>query len=104
MNRFTSTPTLHVYLSRVLSPISRPKEPPSVKTYTYRGYQVDLHPYAGGFKAFIFPPNGSGTGLNLVPMLVGPDGLEPVLLERLLRDVRVAIDGHLSEANNAWIH
>jgi hypothetical protein len=37
-------------------------------------------------------------------MLVGPDGLEPVLLERLLRDVRVAIDGHLSEANNAWIH
>jgi hypothetical protein len=72
-----------------------------MKTYTYRGYQIDLHPYAGGFKAFIFPPNNAGAGLDL--MLVGPDGQEPVLLERLLRDVRVTIDGHVAKST-ARIH
>ncbi len=65
---------------------------PDMKSYEYRNYQIDLHPYAGGYKAFIFPPTGSGHGLEPVPVVVGPDGAEEVNLEAVLRDARQLID------------
>jgi hypothetical protein len=62
-----------------------------MKTYFYHQYRIDLHPYAGGFKAFIFPPGGSGTGAAHT-VVAAPDGQEDAALDRVLRDSKYLID------------
>jgi hypothetical protein len=62
-----------------------------MKTYFYREHRIDLHPYAGGFKAFIFAPGGNGTGAAAT-VVAAPDGQELVALDRVLRDARALID------------
>jgi hypothetical protein len=66
-----------------------------MKTYNYRSYRIDLHPYAGGYKAFIFPPGGSGLGIEPYPVLAAPDGREAETLRKILRDSRYTIDALL---------
>ncbi len=67
-----------------------------MQTYKYRDFVIDLHPYAGGFKAFIFPPDGNGRGLEPFPVVTGPDGHEKESLEAVLRDARGRIDDLIS--------
>jgi hypothetical protein len=69
-----------------------------MKTYTYRDYRIDLHPYAGGFKAFIFSPYSNGTGAA-AHVVVGPDGGEDLALDQVLRDSKLIIDSqHFRQA------
>jgi hypothetical protein len=66
-----------------------------MKTYLYRAYRIDLHPYAGGFKAFIFPPGGSGTGAAAT-VVAAPDGQEDAALDRVLRDAKILVDSQFT--------
>jgi len=61
-----------------------------MKTYFYRDYRIDLHPYAGGYKAFIFAPGCNGSGAATA--VAAPDGQEAAALDRVLRDAKVLID------------
>jgi hypothetical protein len=63
-----------------------------VKTYYYRDYRIDLHPYAGGYRSYVFPPGGVGSGLESAPLVAGAAGREPVLREQVLRDAKLFID------------
>ncbi len=63
-----------------------------VKTYYYREYRIDLHPYAGGYKSYVFPPGGVGSGLESAPLVAGGEAREPVLREQVLRDAKILID------------
>jgi hypothetical protein len=63
-----------------------------MKTYIYRDHRIDLHPYAGGYKAFIFAPGSNGSGSATV--VAAPDGQEAAALDRVLRDARMIVDGH----------
>lgn len=68
-----------------------------METYYYRGYRIDLHPAAGGFRAFIFRP-GEGNGLKGAPSLAGPDGHEVVHREMILRESIFFIDRQIAAA------
>jgi hypothetical protein len=68
-----------------------------METYYYRGYRIDLHPAAGGFRAFIFRP-GEGNGLKGAPSLAGPDGHELVHREMILRESIFFIDRQIAAA------
>jgi hypothetical protein len=68
-----------------------------METYYYRGYRIDLHPAAGGFRAFIFRP-GEGNGLKGAPSLAGPDGQELVNREIILRESIFFIDRQIAAA------
>jgi hypothetical protein len=62
-----------------------------MKSYSYRDYRIDLHPYAGGFKSFIFAWEGNGTGAATTAV-VGPDGAEDRALDQVLRESKYLID------------
>ncbi len=62
---------------------------------TYQGYQINLYPYAGGFKSYIFAPEES-IAIKSSPVLVGPDGAENVLLHRIIEKSKEAIDADIA--------
>jgi hypothetical protein len=66
-----------------------------METYIYRDYIIDLHPSAGGFKAFIYRP-GEGIGLDNAPSLAGPDGKENITRENLMRQCRSFVDADIA--------
>jgi len=68
-----------------------------VATYFYREHRIDLHPYAGGFKAFIYPPGGICAGYEETPIIVGPDGAEAVLRKRILQESRRFVDRQMGK-------
>jgi hypothetical protein len=68
-----------------------------VTTYFYREHRIDLHPYAGGFKAFIYPPGGICAGYDGGPIVVGPDGTEAVQKKRILQESRRFVDRQIGK-------